>query len=158
MGNPIVPIPIIPIPFICALWFYPSDRHPLVRLEWGMTPKSGIIGWYEHHSGDASESKDFYQKVCNWTMEPTEMDDHDDWTAVQDGIPVFGLIQDFPGFEGYRGWLPYFMVDDLAGARERALAAGASEIHPVVENEGEGAWCALSDPDGVPFALYQAAV
>mgnify|MGYP002623636508 CR=1 FL=1 len=85
----------------------------------------------------------------------TEAGHHDDWTAMNGNDAVFGIIQSFPGFEGYKGWLPYFIVEDIFSAKARAEKSGAKELHHIVTAEGYGVWCALRDPQGVPFALFQ---
>ena len=51
---------------------------------------------------------------------------------------------------GDRASLPYFTVDDLAGALERVVELGGSVVHP------GSRWAICRDTEGSPFGLAQA--
>lgn len=121
-------------------------------------PQILSMGWLEHYSSDSGESKDFYHKVVGWPMHPTDMGDVVHWTAMNGETPVFGLIHEYPGLEDYRGWLPYFVVEDVNPVRQKALEEGATVVTEEANEDGScGSFCVLRDPAGVLFALFRQA-
>jgi predicted enzyme related to lactoylglutathione lyase len=60
--------------------------------------------------------------------------------------PAFGLHERGAG-PGDRFSLPYFRVEDMAGALERVVELGGSVVHP-----GER-WAVCRDSEGSPFGL-----
>ncbi len=122
-----------------------------------MAKPLGSLGWLEHHSGDSEKAQSFYHGLIGYdAMEPCDMGDHNDYSAMRDGEPVFGLIQKFKNLENFTGWMPYLIVDDLDAALARAVELGAEVVHPISRQEGCAAgWCAVKDPCGALVALYQ---
>ncbi|MCU0315087.1 MAG: VOC family protein [Fimbriimonadaceae bacterium] len=120
-----------------------------------MAPEFGAMGWFEHHSSDSRKAKDFYGQLFTWEWESTEMGDHDDFTALMGDEAVMGLIQSYPGLENYSGWLPYFVVQDVAASLEKAARLGGDIVVPLESAEGYGSFVVMKDPGGAVFALFQ---
>jgi predicted enzyme related to lactoylglutathione lyase len=113
------------------------------------------ISWIEHHSADSEASSAFYGKLLDVETQPTDMGDHNDYTAMNGDAHSFGLIQSFKGLDGYTGWLLFFTVDELAGEKVKALEMGATAVLEDPGGEHYGPWCAMKDPQGVMFVLFQ---
>ncbi|MCB0826390.1 MAG: hypothetical protein KDC26_09390 [Armatimonadetes bacterium] len=120
-----------------------------------MDLKPGTFGWYEHHSDDAKSVRDFYSKIFPYKMEATDMEDHEDYTAMVGDQAIFGMIQSYPGMEGSSGWMPYIVVENCEKSMNDAIEAGADLIVPREEAEGYGSFCVVRDPWGALLAIFE---
>ena len=53
-----------------------------------------------------------------------------------------------------RGWIPYFIVDDLDKSMDSCRQLGGSIVVDATAYGG-GRYCVIQDPEGTPAALYQ---
>lgn len=118
--------------------------------QWSTAP--GRVGWLDLAVPDAIATRDFYCKVIGWTSVPTSMGGYEDFSGVApDGTTVAGMCHARGDNAAIPpGWLPYFMVTDRDTAVASALALGAEQVFTA------GSVSILRDPDGVPFALFEA--
>ena len=122
-----------------------------------MSENTGKIGWIDITVEDASDRRDFYQKVVGWNVEDTNMGDYSDYTMMSpgDGIAIAGICHargsnaDLPS-----GWLIYITVADVAASAAACVANGGELL---VEPRGlaGGTFCIIKDPGGATSALYQ---
>lgn len=113
-------------------------------------PKPGTQGWLDLTVDDAPAIRDFYADVLGWTPHAVSMGDYDDWSMLVDDKPVGGVCH-------RRGendklppvWVPYFVVEALGPAVEKATGRGAEII------DERKQMVVLRDPAGAVFALWQ---
>ena len=122
-----------------------------------MSDSVGKIGWIDMTVENATDLRDFYEKVVGWTVEDTSMGDYSDYTMTspQDGEAVSGICHargtnaDMPG-----GWLVYITVADVDESAAACVANGGKLL---LEPRGlsGGRFCVIEDPGGATAALYQ---
>jgi predicted enzyme related to lactoylglutathione lyase len=91
----------------------------------------------------------FWRELLGVALEPRRAEEGSGWqtAADRDGRgPAIGVHERGRG-PGDTWSLPYFEVEDMAGALESVTALGGAVIHP-----GE-AWAVCKDSEGTPFGL-----
>ena len=88
----------------------------------------------------------FWSELLGVALEPRTAEEGEGWQARGDGAPALGVHERGRG-PGDRFSLPYFEVDDLAGALRSVEELGGNVIHP-----GER-WAVCRDSEGTPFGL-----
>jgi hypothetical protein len=120
-------------------------------------PRPGTIGWLDLTVADADDLRDFYAAVVGWEPEGLDMGGYADYVMkAPGGAPVAGVC--FARGANERqppGWVPYFVVEDLAASLARSLELGAELLSDRRNAQGKG-FCAIRDPSGAVCALYQA--
>ena len=120
-------------------------------------PKPGTIGWLDLTAADHEPLRDFYAAVVGWQVEPVEMGGYADYAMKPaGGAPVAGVC----GARGINagqppGWIPYFVVADVAASLARGVGLGAELLGDRRNADGKG-FCVIRDPSGAVCALYQA--
>jgi predicted enzyme related to lactoylglutathione lyase len=113
-------------------------------------PSSAQPVWFDISSRDPQATGDFYSGVFGWTVHSLEGEDYA-MIAAGDGPPSGGIghgSDDAP----YLGVVPYFPVDDLDAALERATTRGATVVlDPAPTPMGRIA--AIRDPQGHTVGL-----
>ena len=99
----------------------------------------------EFPADDAERARRFWAGLLGITLESRASEEGEGWQTRTAG-PSLGVHARGRG-PGDSFSLPYFEVDDLAGALERVPALGGTVIHP-----GE-AWAICKDSEGSPFGL-----
>jgi predicted enzyme related to lactoylglutathione lyase len=101
----------------------------------------------EFPADDADRARRFWKGVLGAELAPRPAEAGSGWETEREDLRL-GVHERGPG-PGDTASLPYFTVDDLAGALERVGDLGGSVIHP-----GER-WAICRDSEGSPFALAQ---
>lgn len=123
-----------------------SDQAPL-----------GTVGWLDITVDDATNLRDFYADVVGWTFQGHSMGDYEDYVMMAGDTAVGGICHKRGGNAQMPGqWLVYITVPDLDAAVKKAEARGAKILDGPRAVGGQGKFCALQDPSGAAFALYQA--
>jgi predicted enzyme related to lactoylglutathione lyase len=99
----------------------------------------------EFPADDPDRARRFWRGVLGAELAPRPPAAGSGWEVESDGLRI-GVHERGPG-PGDTASLPYFTVDDLAGAMEQVQELGGSVIHP-----GER-WAVCRDSEGSPFAL-----
>jgi predicted enzyme related to lactoylglutathione lyase len=99
----------------------------------------------EFPADDAERARRFWDGLLGVTLESRAAEEGEGWQTRTAG-PAVGVHARGRG-PGDSFSLPYFEVDDLAGALEQVRALGGSVIHP-----GER-WAICRDSEGSPFGL-----
>lgn len=120
-----------------------------------MSLPTGSIVWHDLTVPNATEVKDFYQKVIGWSADEHDMGDYADFNirTSPDADPIAGVCH-------ARGtnanvpaqWLIYVQVQDAAACAERCVANGGTVLdgpRPM----GAGTFCVIQDPAGAVLAL-----
>ena len=99
----------------------------------------------EFPADDPERARRFWMRLLGIDLQ-TRADAEGAGWQTHAGSPAIGVHARGRG-PGDSAGLPYFGVDDLAGALDTVLASGGSVIHP-----GE-AWAICKDSEGSPFGL-----
>ena len=106
---------------------------------------SSPVTLVEFPADDPERALRFWAGLLGVSMQPREEGEGEGWQASSTGAAV-GIHHRGRG-PGDSFSLPYFAVDDMAGALERVRELGGSVVHP-----GE-AWAVCKDSEGSPFGL-----
>lgn len=119
---------------------------------------------FEIYAEDPSKLEQFYNALFNWTFE--EMAEREYWyvkttevdtngRCTQTGAIDGGMLKR-PAGHNVRAWVNYVNVESVDAAVERATALGAKVMKPKSAVPGRGFFAMLIDPEGNPFAVWQA--
>ncbi len=101
---------------------------------------------------DADAAKAFYGDTIGWTFDGMNMagDDNTYWVCMDGDKPCCGIFtMKGPQFEGLpEQWVGYLAVDDIDARVEKAKAAGATILQPIMDMPGIGRFTTLKDPGG----------
>ena len=111
------------------------------------------VVWFEVMGSDIARSSSFYEKMFGWHLKPL------------DGETPYSLVEGLEGVPGGVGQSPtdarwttfYVGVPDTKAAVEQAQAIGAKVLMPVTDLPDGTRVAVVSDPDGLPIGLAQAA-
>jgi hypothetical protein len=115
-------------------------------------------GWSELNSRGVDRAITFYSDVFGWTTRTSEMGEgQPPYTEfLLDGQSIAGAWEmsamvpaQVPSY-----WQVYFTVEDVDGAFQKAIEAGATETVPPQDFPG-GRFAILSDPQGASFGLLR---
>jgi predicted enzyme related to lactoylglutathione lyase len=124
------------------------------------TEVSNSYGWAELNARGVERALPFYTQVFGWATKTSDMGEgQPPYTEFQlDGQSVAGAWEMNPmvpaGVPSY--WQVYFNVDDVDGAFQKAIGAGARELLPPQDFPG-GRFAILMDPQGAAFGLLRMA-
>ena len=99
----------------------------------------------EFPADDPQRARRFWSEVLGAELEQRGEGEGEGWQTRGDA-PAVGVHERGRG-PGDSFSLPYFEVDDVAGALERVVALGGEVVHP-----GER-WAICRDSEGSPFGL-----
>ncbi len=117
----------------------------------------GTLGWLDLTDGNASELRDFYQRVVGFEVESISMGEYDDFvmkTADEEQM-VCGIVHkrganaDVPP-----GWIPYFVVASLQSSAAQVQLLGG-QVLGEPRAYGSGSFQFIRDPNGVFCALFE---
>ena len=121
------------------------------------------VCWIEYHSHDLDAATGFYSEVFGAGFEkmtvPTNDDSGADFTLTMlaiDGEQMSCAFVHLPDETSPASWAAYFMVDDIHVSVAKAQSLGAKLTFDVMDVP-PGSFAALTDPQGVPFSLWQSA-
>ena len=121
-----------------------------------MSQTHGTVSWSELMTRDVAASRAWYEKVCGWQFEMSEMGGGTYHLAMAHGRPVAGMA-DLAEMEGMEAlpphWFTYLEVDDLDAALARVAAAGGSVIREAFEVPEVGRIAIVRDAGGAALGL-----
>jgi predicted enzyme related to lactoylglutathione lyase len=101
---------------------------------------------------DPEKSKKFYSSLFAWKME--EMPGMG-YTIINVGEGTGGGMMKNPMPGSPDNWLPYILVEDVAGSTKKAKSLGATVAKEVTEVPGMGWFSVIIDPTGAAFGIWQ---
>lgn len=140
--------------------------------------------WMDLSVNNATQIKDFYQKVLNWQSEPISMEDNGDIytdfvmsspltnkkesqakTIDESSNPQDNTTETASFVTGIchakgdnadmpSAWLPYFLVDNIELAVDKVEQNGGSLVTKI-KMMGTDSYVVIKDPAGALSALYQ---
>jgi uncharacterized protein len=105
--------------------------------------------WFEINGRDPARLHDFYRKVFGWTV---DADNPMSYGFVQTGSAE-GIQGAIATGQGSRGVTIFLGADDVQGALDRAVAAGAEVVTPVGGIPGVVEVAQFRDPEGNTIGL-----
>ncbi len=109
----------------------------------------------ELHAGSVPEAKKFYQNLLDWKLDDMETP-VGTYTSISVGEGTGGGMMKNQAPSGPSHWLPYILVDDVAGATAKAKKLGASIVKEKTEVPNMGWFTVITDPTGAAVGLWQA--
>lgn len=109
----------------------------------------GSLSLIEFPADDPERARRFWSGVLDVELTARSQDSEGEGWQTHMGEPALGVHLRGRG-PGDSFSLPYFTVEDLAGALQRVQALGGAVVHP-----GER-WAICRDSEATPFALAQA--
>jgi hypothetical protein len=143
------------IPIVPAEALSPSDG----AAPRDATARVGRIAWVDLTVSGASETRDFYRQVVDWSVQNVEIDDagehYADYNMLSDdGNPAAGVCHARGVNAGLPPvWMIYLPVGDLAESLRRVQEEGGKIIKTMQEGDGQYAYAAIQDPVGAYLAL-----
>ena len=125
----------------------------------GSAARVGRIAWLDLTVADASETRDFYRQVIDWSVQDLELDDaserYADYSMLgDDGNPVAGVCHARGVNQGLPPiWMIYLPVGDLAESVRRVREEGGKIIKETRRDDGEYTCAVVQDPVGACLAL-----
>ena len=110
------------------------------------------FAYVELHTKDATQAKDFYRKLFDWSTSDSETP-MGPYTMIdaKDGIPA-GLMKDERSPVPH--WLPYVKVDDVSASVRKVKDLGGRVLMDVMQIP-EGTYAVIADPGGAALGLWQ---
>jgi len=104
-----------------------------------------VLSLLEFPADDPERARRFWSELLGASLEVRVEGQGEGW-QTPDGAPSIGVRTRGRG-PGDSFSLPYFEVDDLAGAIDRVKALGGTVVHPGAR------WAICKDSEGSPFGL-----
>ncbi len=119
----------------------------------------GCISWLDLTVSNASQTRDFYRQVIDWSVQEVEMEHaserYADYNMLGgDGHPAAGVCHARGAKLGLPPiWLIYLPVGDLAESLQRVREEGGKIIKESTSADGGNAYAVVEDPVGATLAL-----
>ena len=115
------------------------------------------FAWAELNARGIDKATSFYQKAFGWSDKKSDMAEGPPYhefqikgESVSGGMEMNPMVpQEVPSY-----WMPYFGVEDVEKAHQKAVAAGGTEMLPPQDFPG-GRFSILQDPQGAAFGLMK---
>lgn len=105
-------------------------------------------------STDVGKAKTFYGKMFDWTLDDIPMGDMT-YTMIRVGEGIGGGLMKNPIPREPSMFVPYVLVDDINGAKNKAITLGATVMKDVTEVPDAGLFIIIADPTGAMLGLWQ---
>jgi predicted enzyme related to lactoylglutathione lyase len=110
-----------------------------------VSPVRALLSLLEFPADDPERARRFWSGLLGSSLEVRVADQGEGW-QTPDGAPAIGVHERGRG-PGDSFSLPYFEVEDLAGAIDRVRSLGGTVVHPGTR------WAICKDSEGSPFGL-----
>jgi len=133
-----------------AFSFWQADQH----IGSQVNDEPGSAAWYELHSPNAKQARDFYTALLGATAEP--MPGELEYYALMHGEhQLAGIMQTDPAWGPMPPqWVPYFGVAN-ADETVAKVTANGGEIMGTIDPSPFGRIAALRDPQGAVFKIVE---
>lgn len=119
--------------------------------------RPGMVCWNELWTSDPEAAVAFYGKLFGWKSTSHDMGGghglyHKQSAGARDVGGIVKLPNPAPTY-----WCPYFFVEQVDDATDRATRLGGKLIVPPMDIPNTGRFSVLSEPTGATFALFAVA-
>jgi predicted enzyme related to lactoylglutathione lyase len=128
--------------------------EPRSHIGAGLVNAPGALCWNELASPDPETSSTFYSRLFGWTSERFDEGGMEYLTVKNSDGRANGGIRRAASTEPCY-WLVYFGTDDIEAALDRLRELGGRQLMDEPMALPMGTLCAVQDPQGAVFALYQ---
>jgi uncharacterized protein len=120
------------------------------------TAVAGQVTHFEIYGEEPAKLAEFYSSLFGWKLEKAPGIDYwRIWTPPGDS-KGFGGGLTYRASQGPHCWIHYVMVDSVDGVLAEAERLGARVLRPKTAVPKAGWYATLADPQGNPFAIWQA--
>jgi len=120
--------------------------------------KAGEFCWNELLTSDSVTAFKFYSQLFGWKiLSEMDMGEMGTYRVFGIGDKQMGGMMTTPKGSMPPMWIYYAETSDLDGALARAKKRGATVMNGPMDVPGGGRIVQITDPQGAPFALHQAA-
>ena len=109
--------------------------------------EDGDVFWLDLFSRDPTRAAGFYGALAGYEVNVGEVAGRSRTLLSTDGIARAGIAR-LPAGAAKPGWLPYILVDDVAGTVERARKAGGSIVMAPRADLLDGQLAVIADREG----------
>jgi predicted enzyme related to lactoylglutathione lyase len=109
----------------------------------------------ELNTSDLGKAKQFYAGLFDWEMKEVDVGPSGKYITIGVGDGTGGGMMKHPMEGAPSLWIPYVLVDDLAGATEKARKLGGEIIKENQTVPNMGVFSILNDPTGATIALWE---
>jgi predicted enzyme related to lactoylglutathione lyase len=124
-----------------------------------MANTAGRFVWHDLMTSDPDGAMKFYGKVAGWGTMPFEGSRMPYTMWTNNGAPLGGVskITDEMKKNGVGpSWMASVGVDNVDDSVAKANKLGGKTVVPAADIPGAGRYAVISDPQGVPIAIFQA--
>lgn len=149
---------IVPLATIAGRGTHALFRDPqgavfgVLRSDTGDSPDApvadGDFFWLDLLARDPAQAAKFYRGLAGYEISQTELDDGMTRTVLASGGYARAGIAAMPAAVKQPGWLPYVLVEDVAGTLEKARAAGGTVLVEPRADLLDGNVGVIADPRG----------
>lgn len=121
-------------------------------------PEIGSITWCDLTVPNATEVKNFYEKVIGWKADPVSMGDYDDYSMIApESNKIAAGICNAKGINAKLPpqWLIYITVDNVDKSIKTCLELGGKVLIEAKTISNYGRFCVIQDPAGAVCALFK---
>lgn len=121
-------------------------------------PEIGSITWCDLTVPNATEVKNFYEKVVGWKADPVSMGDYDDFSMIApESNKIAAGICNAKGINAKLPpqWLIYITVENVDKSAETCLELGGKVLVEPKTISNYGRFCVIQDPSGAVCALFK---
>lgn len=136
-----------PVGGIVSLW------QPFAQSGAELTNDLGALCWYELVTLDVEQAKSFYGELLGWRYEG---DPSGETTIMNADRPIGAMREGSDREEALTagGWLPYFLVENVQNAVQKAEQNGGRALAPPTDVP-IGRKALLADPQGAMLAILE---
>ena len=128
--------------------------------------KNNGVAHFEIYADDPDRLQKFYSELFDWNFQRVPMpgmeyrmiqtvETDGRGAPSQSGAINGGMLKRPDGYNS-KAWVNYVNVESLDASVEKALKLGAKVTKPRTEVPEMGWFAMLVDPEGTPFAMWQA--
>ncbi|KNG92623.1 VOC family protein [Pseudaestuariivita atlantica] len=121
-----------------------------------MGNRHGDIHWSELMTRDVAAARDYYSRVCGWTIDTMPMPEGEYNVAKVGDDMVAGMMDmsAMPGMEDAPAhWFTYIAVADVDAAAAETKDAGGMVLRPPFDVPNVGRIVIVADPGGAAVGL-----
>lgn len=121
-----------------------------------MANTAGRFVWHDLMTTDPDAAMKFYDEIAGWGTMPFEGSSRPYTMWTNNGVPLGGVTQLTDEMKGVPpSWMASVGVDNVDDSVAKANELGGRTVMPAADIPGAGRYAVISDPQGVPIAIFQ---
>jgi predicted enzyme related to lactoylglutathione lyase len=111
--------------------------------------------YFELMVSDVKKAKDFYTKVFDWKIKPSNMLGPYDYHEIDTGAEPSGGLMRKPDEAPANMLTTYILVESIDETLKKVAEAGGRAAMPKREIPSIGWWALFFDPDQIPIMIFE---